>query len=74
MSFRVALGLPKNASAKVEWIINNQKTIGHHTTIRMDKFLCKMVQLKQSNIKNKIERLYQLSKKNGEEKYTFCNK
>lgn len=68
MAFRVALGLPKNSSARVGWLISNQNSIEHRTLLKTDKFISKIVQLKQNNIRNKLNNAYRISDKKGRAK------
>lgn len=55
MAFRVALGLPRNSSTWVGWQISNQCSIEHRTALKTNKFISKVIQLKQNSIKNKLD-------------------
>lgn len=54
------MGLPKNTSCRVGWHISGQWSLEYQTSIKCDKFLSKLIQLKYFIIKNKIENLSQL--------------
>lgn len=65
LSFRVAVGLPRNASARVGWKICRERSIEYRSNVKTDKFLCKLYQLKQTEFTNKLDNILQISKRRG---------
>ncbi|XP_036142787.1 uncharacterized protein LOC118645566 [Monomorium pharaonis] len=57
-AFKIAIGLPRSTPNRVAWRFSNQKCLMNRISLKTDKYMCKLIQLKSNAIINKIKNFH----------------